>query len=469
MGQRQARELGTALRARYAAALLPPGCTHAAEAGPALAVRSSNVQRTVATAAGVLTGLFPPAAAAAAAAAAAQHAAAPSVHHTPPAPIRVAEDAVEWIFPNFEACARLRALWRRRSGAASASSSAAHSTAPVDDTWRRPWAAQLAALAQAVPPADVAALGRPWGVVELMDHATAREAHGLAPLGAMTTRHVADLRDIAAAVVADVFTGGVASENSSGQSADGEARRNEALRLGVGRLVADVAAALEASAASRSALKLALYSGHDTTLLPLLLALQPRGEHTQPPLTWPRYASHVAIELWAPRPTDAAAATLALTAGGGGAVAEQGGGENGSGGGGSASGSAAGAGAPGAHYVRVLYNFEARRAPRPCGARGSCSCADVAPFRRFSRHRWSLSRARAARRTAPAAWRISAPRSRHLCPSTSARSAPLGCRSSKLSSLRRAAVQMRCVRCRCVKKRALAVDGCRCGVIVEGV
>ena len=55
LGMAQAVELGVKLRERYVPALLPPDAMPAA---PLLAVRSSNLQRTVATAAGVLTGLF---------------------------------------------------------------------------------------------------------------------------------------------------------------------------------------------------------------------------------------------------------------------------------------------------------------------------------------------------------------------------------------------------------------------------
>jgi hypothetical protein len=56
LGMAQALELGVKLRERYVPALLPPDALPAA---PHVAVRSSNLQRTVATATGVLTGLFP--------------------------------------------------------------------------------------------------------------------------------------------------------------------------------------------------------------------------------------------------------------------------------------------------------------------------------------------------------------------------------------------------------------------------
>jgi lysophosphatidic acid phosphatase type 6 len=394
VGQTQARELGEALRARYAEALLPRGATSAAAASPALAVRSSNVQRTIATAAGVLTGLFPNSVPSSASAAGAQHSA-------PPAPIRVADDAVEWVYPNFQVCARLRWLWSARAGRGSSQlppppADADAADAAADAPWRRPWARQLAALVAALPPADGAALRTAWGAVELMDHATARAAHGLPPLGATTSAHVSDLRAIAAAVLADVFTGA---------APPGSAAAVEGLRLSVGRLLGDVGAAMEAAAARRSPLRLALYAGHDTTVLPLLLAVRHAAAAThagqaqtqaqaqavpqaQPePLTWPPYASHVTFELWGPRERS----SCADTAGGGGSVGDQAAAaaacastsasasaSTSSSAAAAEASSSAAAAADGAHYVRVLYNFEALPlACAPPGApHGACRLAD---------------------------------------------------------------------------------------------
>jgi hypothetical protein len=398
VGQTQARELGEALRARYAEALLPRGAANAAAASPALAVRSSNVQRTIATAAGVLTGLFPNSVPSSASAAGAQHAA------PPPAPVRVADDAVEWVYPNFQICARLRWLWSARAGRGSSQlppppADADAADAAADAPWRRPWARQLAALVAALPPADGAALRTAWGAVELMDHATARAAHGLPPLGATTSAHVSDLRAIAAAVLADVFTGA---------APPGSAAAGEGLRLSVGRLLGDVGAAMEAAAARRSPLRLALYAGHDTTVLPLLLAVrhaaaaadagqahsnaQAQTQAQPEPLTWPPYASHVTFELWGPRERS----SCADTAGGGGSVGDQAAAAaacastsasasapasasastSSSTAAAEASSSAAAAG--GAHYVRVLYNFEAL--PLACAPPGAphsaCRLAD---------------------------------------------------------------------------------------------
>ena len=169
LGCAQAVALGVQLRERYVPALLPPDSLPAL---PHVAVRSSNLQRTVATAAGVLTGLFPDA-----------------VGKGVPAEVRVAPDGVfpwapasmphagtdsphlagisevEWLFPNTDACPRLKRLWKAHS--------AAWESPVGEEAWKRAWAVQLAALDKALPEEHRAALKRAWGVVELLDHSSA--------------------------------------------------------------------------------------------------------------------------------------------------------------------------------------------------------------------------------------------------------------------------------------------------------
>ena len=100
----------------------------------------------------------------------------------------------------------------------------------------------------------------------------------------------------------------------------------EGLRLSVGRLIADVVGKMDAAASRMTSLRMAFFSAHDTTILPLLLALQ--LPETKVAL-WPNFASSIVIELWAP------------------------------------TGAAADAGSE-CHRVRVLYNFQ----PLVLGTRG---------------------------------------------------------------------------------------------------
>jgi len=285
LGVQQAIDLGTTLRARYIPALLPPS---ASPRPPLLAVRSSNLQRTVATASGVLTGMFP-------------HAVGSSA--TRPAEIRVAHDDVEWLFPNTDACPRLKNLWAAYSGA--------WDTPAGKAAWKATWAKQLDELGGVLTdPEHREALGRAWGIVELLDHTTSRQAHGLPALGNMTPSNVDDVRAIAAHLVSHMFTGGhmQAAEPPTSTPAAGVVP-GEGLKLAVGRLLADMTSSMEAAASHRSPLRVALYAAHDTTVLPLLLALRssesPRSSSSrsgsvESGLTWPPYASWLALELWAP-------------------------------------------------------------------------------------------------------------------------------------------------------------------------
>lgn len=262
LGGAQAVALGRELRRRYGS-LLP--CASPGACAGLLQVRSSNTQRTVATAAGVLSGLFPGAEARSPAAA--------------PAPVRVGADDTEWLFPNYAACARLRQLWQAQAPGKKAGAEHA--------AFRARWAAQLASLRSALAGHEegLAAVEHPWGCVELMDVCISRAAHGLPPLGGITPSHTASLGDIAAAVVGDALT----------------ARSGDALRLAVGRLVRELDGHLDAAASRAPVPAMGLYAAHDTTVLPLLLALQ-RGlpADRQAAAAWPPYASAVALELWTP-------------------------------------------------------------------------------------------------------------------------------------------------------------------------
>ena len=171
VGWKQAEALGAQLRERYA----HPLRLDAAAASPAVSVRSSNLQRTVATAEGVLRGLFPNA-----------------PPEQPLATVLVATDQAEWLFPNTDACARLRRLWR--------GAGASRPVAISDAELRAAHPAQLARVEACLPQAEREALhkGLAWGLVELLDHAASREAHGKAELGSMGRAELDDLRALLA-------------------------------------------------------------------------------------------------------------------------------------------------------------------------------------------------------------------------------------------------------------------------------
>lgn len=107
----------------------------------------------------------------------------------------------------------------------------------------------------------------------------------------------ADLERAASVQMHDVFAGGAPHV----PEAQREATREEALRLGIGRMVAHLVHTLD-----RPDGRLHLYSGHDWTVGPLLMCLCRADD----PLLhqWPRFCAEVAIELWSSNPSDAPAA-----------------------------------------------------------------------------------------------------------------------------------------------------------------
>ena len=112
---------------------------------------------------------------------------------------------------------------------------------------------------------------------------------------------------------------------------------NQALRLGIGRLLAHIVATLDHPDG-----KLHLYSGHDWTVGPLLMCLCPQ---TEPLLqAWPPFCAELALELWSDETELAGGAAASASGGGGGAACAR----------------------EPSRYVRVLYN--GARAPYTQGA-----------------------------------------------------------------------------------------------------
>jgi hypothetical protein len=97
-------------------------------------------------------------------------------------------------------------------------------------------------------------------------------------------------------------------------------QRRQQQQLGAAARSADGAGSVGESVGDPCALKLALFSGHDTSVMPLLVAL---GHKIQ---TWPPFVAHVELELWAAAGSAAAGSGAAAAGGGGGGGAGAGGG-----------------------------------------------------------------------------------------------------------------------------------------------
>lgn len=258
LGAAQARALGTVLRERYGDA----GMGLLGESGvpgAALYARSSNVPRTLETLQQVLTELLP----------------------------GEASDVVVWgvdaddefLYPNAFGCARLMQLYK-------AARAQHRGAVGVDEAALR---REVGALLR-VPPGEV-------NFVAARDALVARAAHGLpVPAGVTPAVH----RRVDAAAVQQIAR--LMWRNEAGATA----RANEALSLGIGRLVDHLLGKLKAALASDSAgeagaPRLMLYSAHDTALMPLLAALSGANDE------WPGFCSWVAVEVFVPVNTDAGA------------------------------------------------------------------------------------------------------------------------------------------------------------------
>jgi lysophosphatidic acid phosphatase type 6 len=270
-GYAQALALGEWLRRRYVdgARFLPEAYD---PSDNAVGARSTNYARTLATIAGVWTGLYPELAAAAAGA--------------PPLRVAVTEQMDEILYGDASACAALGARVRQLA--------AAHSAAPPD--------AAAEALSEQVRPALAVPRGERVNFLDLHDALTTLRTHGK-PLPAALTRPEV-LRGVELEATKHFLTF-LAPPRETGQ-------QEAVLRLGMGRLLLLLLQRMEAAALSgggdaqaqqETQKKLYLYSGHDSSVLPLLAALS-GGAGVQ---DWPPYCAHLVFELFEPAGSGAGA------------------------------------------------------------------------------------------------------------------------------------------------------------------
>jgi hypothetical protein len=352
-GLEQGVELGAALRERYVddraqqSADVRPHCLLPAEYARArrlVEVRSTCVERTVFTAAGVLGGLFPELC----------EPDSPSVE----VDLSASDDADEYLVLNDARCPRLRQLFNQGMQLSAAQMSPAqrelvelvegctdwHAPAEWSLMAYRDWYACRDTAGKPIPPALTPDIG------ERLDHAAAEAMHHVFEGGA-----------------ALISTSSWSSSSSSSSSSSAEQQvkvvdeetRRLTLKLSIGRMWSRMIDGL-----SRPDGALHLYSGHDWTVSPLLLCLVDRSD----PLlgAWPPFTANLAIELWCTRPTSGSgsAATAPLDDsfchGGSAELADEG------------------------RYVRCVYNGQPiRMRGMPEGA-DTCTLAEfktlVAPF-----------------------------------------------------------------------------------------
>jgi lysophosphatidic acid phosphatase type 6 len=297
LGKQQALELGGWLRQRYAhggpGSFLPPSYSQGL-----VAARTTNYSRTRATLRGVLAGLWPDLA----------------QPNAPAVSALTASDLDEILFADTRACPHLKALLvasadlleskkeREREAIERAQQALTRALSLPEDHWKSRWsvtdvhdvatslpahgrpltaAAGAAADATAAPAAALARLP-PWLEDDVNRMATAEFSHFVAP----------SLRD------------------GHGETV---------LRLSMGRLLDNLLVHMDeavvkaagggggskgggggdsSSSSNGSVTPLRLYSGHDSTVLPLLVAIAGRDV-----VRWPPYCSHVVLELHEERQT----------------------------------------------------------------------------------------------------------------------------------------------------------------------
>ncbi|KAL6770484.1 hypothetical protein ACKKBF_B31420 [Auxenochlorella protothecoides x Auxenochlorella symbiontica] len=245
LGQRQALAFGRWLRRRYVDTL---GFLPGDREQDTLLPRTTNYARTVATLAGVLTGLYP--------------------GDEGPVPALTTPEMDEVLYANVRSCARLKELVGGLHAEARASAKG--------DEGVQALGRELAA-AMGLPP------GHRVSWLNLHDALTSMQAHDKPiPEG---VRSRPDLLLALDRQAVTSFLHVVAPPHSTG-------RQEEVLRLGMGRMLRMLEERMEETVAGTAKHRMLLYSGHDSTLMPLLVAL---GKEVE---TWPAYMSNLVFENW---------------------------------------------------------------------------------------------------------------------------------------------------------------------------
>jgi len=255
VGMEQAVALGERLRSRYidSAGLVSSNWREAREH---VFVRSTSTERTIETVQGVLTGLWPG-----------------QIKDNTHAIIRLRdEDENEWGVPNFGSwCPRLQKLW-------------SEGTKKMKADYTKEQTKLVEELREHVN-MHVPDKAGAFILSVYRDEFASREAHGK-PLPGGTEKVAEMLRRLElhdAERIKKMFGGG---EDST---------RDEATRLHAGRMLKKIIDSLDEE--PDEAHRLVLHSGHDWTILMLLLGIDPEGTDSRT-REWPRFCCDLVFERW---------------------------------------------------------------------------------------------------------------------------------------------------------------------------
>ncbi|DBB06874.1 TPA: hypothetical protein ACH3X3_009533 [Trebouxia sp. C0006] len=243
LGQQQARDVGEWLRQRYVQDLsfLPAQYEDGAVSG-----RTTNFSRTIATLQGVLTGLYPEAA--------------------QPIPVATASDMDEIMFANVLSCERLADVMKR---------------ARYELRESREKDEHAKQLQQKVKDVLGDKSDDSIAFLDLHDAMTVIKSHNKQLPEGMTEDLLMDINKEASKRMFALVAPGVELSH-----------REELLKLSMGRMFDSVVQRMRQCADGESKHQMYMYSGHDTTIMPLLATLG------QDITTWPPYVSNVIFEMW---------------------------------------------------------------------------------------------------------------------------------------------------------------------------
>ncbi|GAB4814148.1 hypothetical protein N2152v2_001194 [Parachlorella kessleri] len=254
-GQLQAQDFGRWLRWRYV--MIHEGFLPEKFQAGCVAARTTNYARTIATLKGVLTGLYP----------------GPTAPHTPVTAVTL-EAIDEMLYANLRACERLKGLIKELSR-------------EHRESRRAPAAPEVQRVEQVAREVLRLEADEPVNFVSLHDAITTAAAHGKPLPPELQDR---ELQRVVEEQATKRFLAVLAPHVETG-------RQQEVLRLSMGRLMQLMIQRMDDAASGKRGPKLHLFSGHDSSVMLLLVALGKELSH------WPPYMSHVVFELWR-RPSD---------------------------------------------------------------------------------------------------------------------------------------------------------------------
>eukprot|EP01137_Pigoraptor_chileana_P035006 Opistho-2@28394 len=242
-GWKQLNELGRSLRATYVDRLgfLPTnGDDGHGNVANLVYVRSTSIRRAIESAQGLISGLFPP------------------EKNNKTVDVNILQEHVENMYPGAVRCDRMKQL-KQAFRETQESLAVAEAYAPIRDKISK---------ALNIPAADLPSMHG------LFDEFVCRDAHDVKLPEGITSEIVSELERLSNKHWFDMYRA-----------------HGELVRLGIGRFIGEMMHDMDASLRGEKRARFHVYSGHDTTVAPLLVGLGLLDHH------WPAFASSITYEV----------------------------------------------------------------------------------------------------------------------------------------------------------------------------